>query len=80
MFNPLEPIQQAIRLDLSDEERKIMTLMSHNPIHIDELSVKSEKGITALLALLLSLELKGAVLQIGGYCCTIAKAGDSIKQ
>lgn len=66
MFNPLEPVQQAIRLELSDEERKIMVHMSHNPIHIDDLSVKTEKGITTLLALLLSLELKGAVVQIGG--------------
>ena len=35
-------------------------------IHIDLLSKESDIGITSLLGTLLSLELKGAITQIGG--------------
>ncbi len=40
--------------------------MQNDPIHIDSLTVKSGFDLTKLLNLLLTLELKGAVLQIGG--------------
>ena len=55
LFNPITPVQQNIKLDLSND-----------PIHIDLLSEKSGIGVTSLLGILLSLELKGAIVQIGG--------------
>ena len=62
----IKPRQRSIDLDLSKEEKSIFTLLEHNPIHIDELEKKSEKDLTLILTILLSLELKGAVLQLSG--------------
>lgn len=62
----MKPTQQTIRLDLTDEEQKVHKMLSNEPIHIDILSDKSGIGITRLLGLLLLLELKGAISQIGG--------------
>ena len=59
-------IQSSIDLDLSKDEKSIFTLLEHNPILIDELVKKSEKYLTLILTILLSLELKGAVLQLSG--------------
>ena len=39
---------------------------------LDLLSEKSEIGVTSLLGILLSLELKGAIMQIGGKQFVIA--------
>ena len=41
-------------------------MLEHNPIHIDELVDKSEKDLTLILTILMSLELKGAVFQLSG--------------
>ena len=46
--------------------QKVFKYLSNNPIHIYLLSEKSGIGVTSLLGLLLSLELKGAIVQIGG--------------
>ena len=62
----IKPRQRSIDLNLSDEERSIFTFLEHSPIHIDELVKKSEMDLTILLTILLSLELKGAVLQLSG--------------
>ena len=62
----IKPRQRSIDLNLSDEERSIFTFLEHSPIHIDELVKKSEMDLTILLTILLSLELKGAVLQFSG--------------
>ena len=62
----IKPRQRSIDLDLSKEEKSIFTLLEHNLIHIDELVKKSEKDLTLILTILLSLELKGAVLQLSG--------------
>lgn len=66
LYHPITPVQQKIRLDLTNEEQKVFKHLSNDPIHIDLLSEKSVIGVTTLLGLLLSLELKGAIMQIGG--------------
>lgn len=66
LFNPITPIQQSIKLDLTNEEQKVFKHLSNDPIHIDLLSEKSGIGVTSLLGILLSLELKGAITQISG--------------
>ena len=66
LFNQITPTQQKIILDLTNEEQSVYKNLSHEPIHIDLLSEKSGIGVTSLLGILLSLELKGAILQIGG--------------
>jgi len=66
LFNPMTPIQQSIRLDLSKREQAVVKHLSDEPIHVDVLCNKSGIEVTALLGILLSLELKGAVAQVGG--------------
>lgn len=66
LFNPIDVQQESINFDLSDEERKIYDLLANDPIHIDSLQEISGRSITHLLNILLSLELKGAIVQIVG--------------
>jgi DNA processing protein len=66
LFNQIAPTQQKIILDLTNEEQSVFKNLSLEPIHIDLLSEKTGIGVTSLLGILLSLELKGAILQIGG--------------
>ncbi len=66
LYHPIAHVQQNIILDLTNEEQKVFKYLSNDPIHIDLLSEKSGIGVTSLLGVLLSLELKGAIMQIGG--------------
>lgn len=66
LFNSVKPHQQSIELNLTAEEQKIYKLLTNEPIHIDVISKKSGLEISILLSVLMSLELKGAVTQIGG--------------
>jgi len=66
LFKPISPMQQSIRLDLSKRERTVIKHLSDEPIQVDVLCNKSGIEVTALLGILLSLELKGAVAQVGG--------------
>jgi len=66
LYNPIKPRQNELKLDLTNEEREIYKLLSDEPMHIDIINGVSRKGITSLLNILLSLELKGAIVQVGG--------------
>ncbi len=52
--------------DLSDEENDILQLLSHTPLHIDEISRLSQMEVQQVSTILLELELKGLVNQLGG--------------
>ena len=65
LYHLITPIQQNIILDLTNEEQKVFKYLSNDPIHIDLLNEKSGISVTSLLGVLLSLELKGAIMQIG---------------
>ena len=43
-----------------------MNNLGHDPVHIDELANTVDMNISSLLQILLKLELKNAVQQIGG--------------
>lgn len=66
LYHPITSVQQNIKLDLTNDEQKVVKYLSNDPIHIDALSEKSGIGVTSLLGTLLSLELKGAITQISG--------------
>ncbi len=66
LFNPVQSVQKHISIELTDEERMIIQNLGHDPVHIDELANSVDMNITALLQILLKLELKNAVQQIGG--------------
>jgi DNA processing protein len=60
-----KPYQEEIPL-LSDEEDGILQLLSHNPLHIDEISRLSQMEVRRVSTILLELELKGVISQLGG--------------
>jgi len=51
---------------LSDTEGNILQLLSHTPLHIDEISRLSRMEIRRVSTILLELELKGVISQLGG--------------
>jgi len=51
---------------LSDDEDGIFQLLSHTPLHIDEISRLSRMEIRRVSTILLDLELKGVISQLGG--------------
>lgn len=52
--------------NLSRDEENITALLEEKPLHIDELTVRSGLTVSAVSAMLLRLELQGAVMQIPG--------------
>jgi len=51
---------------LSPDEEKICLFLADKPLHIDELTVRSGLTVSAVSAMLLRLELQGAVMQLPG--------------
>lgn len=51
---------------LSAEEDNIFQLLSHTPLHIDEISRLSQMEMRRISTILLDLELKGVINQLGG--------------
>ncbi|MBT4753263.1 MAG: DNA-protecting protein DprA [Candidatus Marinimicrobia bacterium] len=66
LFNPVKSVQKAITIELTDKERAILENLGHDPVHIDELANSVDMNITSLLQILLTLEMKNAIQQIGG--------------
>lgn len=66
LFNPVKSVQKAITIELTDKERAILGNLGHDPVHIDELANSVDMNITSLLQILLTLEMKNAIQQIGG--------------
>ena len=59
--------QQALRADLGTDEVTLYDLVGSEPMHIDELCMKSRFPSQKVSSLLLALELKGAVRQMAGH-------------
>ena len=57
---------EKIKPQLTEEEEKIYSAITHEPIHIDALSEKLGMEVFNLMPLLFSLELKGMVRQLPG--------------
>ena len=60
------PEREAPRTDLEPDEKTLYELISLEPSHVDTLAEKSGISVSSALSLLLGMELKGAVKQIGG--------------
>lgn len=58
--------QKKLEIELTDEEKRLCDILTGEPMHIDTISRKLSTQSHKALALLLSLELKGAVTQIEG--------------
>ncbi len=66
LFNPRKHRQEKMNLSLKNDERTIYELLSHKPIYIDAIAKASGKTGTETLSILLTLELKGAAVQLSG--------------
>lgn len=66
LYSPIKPRQNELQLELTNEEQEIYKVLTDEPMHIDLINEITGKGITSLLNILLSLELKCAILQVGG--------------
>ena len=51
---------------LSEDEKRIKTLLSHNPLYIDDLARKSAMSVNRVSSLLLQLEFKNIVKELPG--------------
>jgi len=66
LFNPQISVQTQMNISLTKSDRAIMNHLSSDPIHIDELSEKTNVSVTHLLTKMLDLELRGVVQQLTG--------------
>lgn len=58
--------KEKVRVELSDEERRLCDIMTAEPRHVDMLSRESGMPVSKMLGILLSLELKGVAKQTEG--------------
>ncbi|MDP6533534.1 MAG: DNA-processing protein DprA [Candidatus Marinimicrobia bacterium] len=66
LFQPRKHRQEKMNLNLKNDERSLYDILSHKPLHIDVIAKESGKTGTETLSILLSLELKGAAVQLSG--------------
>ena len=60
------PDSKARSFTLSPQEAALYTLLAESPLHIDDLTVRCDLPVATVSALLLGMELKGAVMQMPG--------------
>jgi DNA processing protein len=58
----------SIALDLTDDESRVVDLLSWEPSHVDELTARTRLAPSRMAEVLLGLELKGIVRQVPGHC------------
>jgi DNA processing protein len=63
---------QAPAFSLTPREAAVYTLLAESPLHIDDIVTRSALAVGEVAAILLHLELKGAVLQLPGKNFAIA--------
>lgn len=63
---PSEREMSKLKVELTEEEKKVFNLLSLEPNHIDKIAKQSNVEIPQVLSVLLSLELKGLVKQLSG--------------
>ncbi|MCI0394358.1 MAG: DNA-processing protein DprA [Chloroflexi bacterium] len=76
----LVPERQAIQLALpeSAEEVLLLSLLSHQPVHVDELSREAGLSSAVVSSTLTLMELKGMVQQVGGMNYVLGREPDPV--
>ncbi len=64
-FNVKEKVKRP-EISLSENEKRIMEVLSSEPLYVDEIVEKTGFDITKVLEIMFSLEIKGAVRQLPG--------------
>jgi DNA processing protein len=68
----VQQLEIKLALPANDEESRLLALLSHEPVHIDELSRRSALPMPTVASTMMMLELKGTVRQIGSMSYTLA--------
>ena len=69
------PRQMEMQTILPDnaEEKKLLELLSHDPLHIDDLIRESDLPAMTVSSTLTMMELKGIIRQVGGMQYVLAR-------
>jgi DNA processing protein len=69
---PRQVEMQAILPD-NDEEKKLLGLLSHEPLHIDDLIRESDLPANEVISVLTMMELKGMIKSVGSMQYILAR-------
>jgi DNA processing protein len=69
----VQQLEIKLALPANDEESRLLALLSHEPVHIDDLSRRSALPMPTVASTMMMLELKGTVRQIGSMSYTLAR-------
>ncbi len=68
----VQQLEIKVAIPANDEEGKLLSLLSHEPVHIDELARQTAMASPTVASTMLMLELKGTVRQIGSMSYVLA--------
>ena len=68
----VQQLEIKVAIPANDEEGKLLSLLSHEPVHIDELARQTAMAAPTVASTMLMLELKGTVRQIGSMSYVLA--------
>jgi DNA processing protein len=73
LFMVPQQVEMQAALPDNSEERTLLALLSHDPLHIDEIIRKSGLPTTTVSSTLMTMELKGMIRQFGGMQYMLAR-------
>ena len=73
LFMVPQHVEMQATLPESEDERTLIALLSHEPLHVDELIRQSELPTMTVSATLLEMELKGMIKRVGSMQYVLAR-------
>ena len=73
LFMLPQQVEMQAALPDNSEERSLLALLSHVPLHIDEIIRESGLPTTTVSSTLMTMELKGMIRQIGSMQYVLAR-------
>jgi DNA processing protein len=68
----VQQLEIKVAIPANDDESRLLALLSHEPVHVDELVRKSAMAAPHVASTLMMMELKGAVRQVGSMSFVLA--------
>jgi DNA processing protein len=68
----VQQLEIKIAIPANDEEGRLLALLSHEPVHVDELVRQTAMPAPSVSSTLMMLELKGSVRQVGSMSYVLA--------
>ena len=73
LFMVPQHVEMQAALPESPDERALLALLSHEPLHVDELIRQSELPTMTVTSTLLEMELKGMIKRVGSMQYVLAR-------